>query len=104
MPSGNLGREFYVRELQQDIPVDVYGDCGDYKCPKVRESRCREDKKNMVPRFCKLFHSATELAKSVLPSKIHGNKGIMNHKRHSLHPELRVVTNYALNSQSTLDQ
>ena len=44
MPSGNLGREFYVRELQQDIPVDVYGDCGDYKCPKVREreSRYRE--------------------------------------------------------------
>ena len=37
MPSGNLGREFYVRELQKDIPVDVYGDCGDYKCPKVRE-------------------------------------------------------------------
>ena len=29
-------REFYVRELQKDIPVDVYGDCGDFKCPKVR--------------------------------------------------------------------
>ena len=31
-------REFYVRELQKDIPVDVYGDCGDFKCPKVKKS------------------------------------------------------------------
>lgn len=31
-------REFYVRELQREIPVDVYGDCGDFKCPKVRQT------------------------------------------------------------------
>ena len=75
MPSGNLGREFYVRELQKDIPVDVYGDCGDYKCPKVRERAGTGSVKNMGARLRVLFHTATKLVIGVMSSKIHGKSG-----------------------------
>lgn len=36
----NSGRMAYARELQQYIPVDVYGRCGDRKCPKTNP-RCK---------------------------------------------------------------
>ncbi|XP_045109683.1 alpha-(1,3)-fucosyltransferase C-like [Portunus trituberculatus] len=32
--STSSGREFYIRELQQHIQVDVFGACGDLKCGK----------------------------------------------------------------------
>lgn len=31
------GREFYVRELQQHLQVDVFGACGDLKCGKSHQ-------------------------------------------------------------------
>ncbi|CDW53394.1 Alpha (1,3) fucosyltransferase C [Trichuris trichiura] len=34
-------REFYVKQLQKHVPVDVYGQCGPFKCPR-NNSYCFE--------------------------------------------------------------
>ena len=33
-------REHYVRELKKYAPVDVYGKCGEFKCPKEKSWEC----------------------------------------------------------------
>lgn len=33
-------RYSYVQELRQYIPVDIYGDCGDFQCPRSRQVDC----------------------------------------------------------------
>ena len=32
----------YVKLLQQFVPVDIYGECGPFKCPRSRETECIE--------------------------------------------------------------
>ncbi|KAK7084032.1 Galactoside 3(4)-L-fucosyltransferase [Halocaridina rubra] len=36
------GRENLVRSLQQYIPVDIYGECGPYKCKRSEQTHCYE--------------------------------------------------------------
>ena len=36
-------RENYVRELQNHIPVDIYGKCGPYKCAVTNRSTCYKE-------------------------------------------------------------
>ena len=33
-------REFYVKELRKHVPVDVYGKCGEFTCPKDKGFEC----------------------------------------------------------------
>jgi len=33
-------REAYVRELRRFIPIDIYGKCGEFKCPKEKGWQC----------------------------------------------------------------
>ncbi|KAL1420688.1 hypothetical protein MTO96_004432 [Rhipicephalus appendiculatus] len=37
------GREDFVAELRKYVDVDVYGECGDYECPKSRGDACYVD-------------------------------------------------------------
>ncbi|KAH9384817.1 hypothetical protein HPB48_026835 [Haemaphysalis longicornis] len=36
------GRDDYVKQLRKYVNVDVYGSCGDQKCPKKNATRCYE--------------------------------------------------------------
>lgn len=36
-------REKYVKELSNFIQVDIYGNCGPYKCPRQNSTKCYED-------------------------------------------------------------
>ncbi|CAN7982876.1 unnamed protein product, partial [Ixodes hexagonus] len=36
------GREAYIEELRKHIQVDIYGYCGDYKCPVEQSTSCYE--------------------------------------------------------------
>ncbi|KAG7158173.1 alpha-(1,3)-fucosyltransferase C-like [Homarus americanus] len=41
--STHSGREFYVKKLQEYLPVDVYGLCGDLRCDKNNKDLCYAD-------------------------------------------------------------
>ncbi|KAH9491738.1 hypothetical protein Btru_045685 [Bulinus truncatus] len=36
----NSRRQDYVRELQKYIPVDIYGQCGSFQCPRASDNEC----------------------------------------------------------------
>ena len=36
-------REAYVRELRRFIPIDIYGKCGEFKCPKEKGWQCYKE-------------------------------------------------------------
>ncbi|KAH9505132.1 hypothetical protein Btru_059645 [Bulinus truncatus] len=36
----NSRRQDYVRELQKYIPVDIYGKCGSFQCPRASDKEC----------------------------------------------------------------
>uniref|UniRef100_A0A5S6QVX2 Fucosyltransferase n=1 Tax=Trichuris muris TaxID=70415 RepID=A0A5S6QVX2_TRIMR len=50
-------REFYVRQLQRYIPVDVYGHCGPLKCPRSNRN-CYESVLKMNYKFYIAFENS----------------------------------------------
>lgn len=36
-------RDDYIRELSRHVPVDVYGQCGNFSCPRGEDNRCFQE-------------------------------------------------------------